>query len=230
MRVVLISLILSMFLIGCTTLNYNDIPNNGINEKKLLQKTEYFEHKKSVMSEDATITSIEPHDPIEDYIKQFPIKKKTSNTAYVNADNLAMLSSPKIGVVINHISRGEKVFILETKMGWVNISADQERPYWIDAAQLCYLKNCWVSSKKNDENSYSTQQTNQQEIKKEQRKVQNANQSLRSQKQKNQSIYSPKQSNKIPNGATARCLDKTWSFSQNRRGTCSHHGGVVEWQ
>ncbi len=43
MRVVLISLILSMFLIGCTTLNYNDIPNNGINEKKLLQKTEYFE-------------------------------------------------------------------------------------------------------------------------------------------------------------------------------------------
>jgi hypothetical protein len=32
-----------------------------------------------------------------------------------------------------------------------------------------------------------------------------------------------------PSGATARCKDRTWSFSQNRRGTCSHHGGVAYW-
>ncbi|MFA6602064.1 MAG: DUF3761 domain-containing protein [Candidatus Paceibacterota bacterium] len=25
------------------------------------------------------------------------------------------------------------------------------------------------------------------------------------------------------------CVDQTYSFSQSRRGTCSHHGGVVEW-
>ncbi|MEA2701923.1 MAG: hypothetical protein QOE22_632 [Candidatus Parcubacteria bacterium] len=30
-------------------------------------------------------------------------------------------------------------------------------------------------------------------------------------------------------GASAECRDGTCSFSQNRRGTCSHHGGVAEW-
>jgi hypothetical protein len=32
-----------------------------------------------------------------------------------------------------------------------------------------------------------------------------------------------------PAGASARCRDGTYSFSEHRRGTCSHHGGVAEW-
>jgi len=32
-----------------------------------------------------------------------------------------------------------------------------------------------------------------------------------------------------PAGATAECRDGTYSFSQSRRGTCSHHGGVAQW-
>ena len=32
-----------------------------------------------------------------------------------------------------------------------------------------------------------------------------------------------------PAGATARCKDRTWSKSQNRSGTCSHHKGVAYW-
>lgn len=32
-----------------------------------------------------------------------------------------------------------------------------------------------------------------------------------------------------PAGATAKCRDGTYSYSQNRRGTCSHHGGVAQW-
>jgi hypothetical protein len=32
-----------------------------------------------------------------------------------------------------------------------------------------------------------------------------------------------------PAGASAKCRDGTFSFSQSRRGTCSHHGGVTEW-
>ena len=32
-----------------------------------------------------------------------------------------------------------------------------------------------------------------------------------------------------PAGASAKCRDGTFSFSQSRRGTCSHHGGVAEW-
>ena len=32
-----------------------------------------------------------------------------------------------------------------------------------------------------------------------------------------------------PSGASARCNDGSYSYSQNRRGTCSRHGGVAEW-
>jgi len=34
-------------------------------------------------------------------------------------------------------------------------------------------------------------------------------------------------SGKTPEGATARCRDGTYSFSQHRSGTCSRHGGVA---
>jgi hypothetical protein len=33
----------------------------------------------------------------------------------------------------------------------------------------------------------------------------------------------------VPAGATARCGDGTYSFSQHHSGTCSHHGGVAQW-
>lgn len=33
----------------------------------------------------------------------------------------------------------------------------------------------------------------------------------------------------VPAGATAQCRDGSYSFSQSRRGTCSHHGGVGKW-
>jgi len=35
--------------------------------------------------------------------------------------------------------------------------------------------------------------------------------------------------NKPPAGATAQCRDGKYSFSESRRGTCSHHGGVRRW-
>ena len=42
-------------------------------------------------------------------------------------------------------------------------------------------------------------------------------------------IHQPVRSNHVPRGASAHCSDGTYSFSENHRGTCSHHGGVVEW-
>jgi uncharacterized protein YgiM (DUF1202 family) len=42
-------------------------------------------------------------------------------------------------------------------------------------------------------------------------------------------VQSPTMYNKQPAGATAQCRDGTYSFSQSRRGTCSHHGGVARW-
>ncbi len=45
-----------------------------------------------------------------------------------------------------------------------------------------------------------------------------------------QEVHSPAYSNDgVPAGATAECNDGTYSFSQHRSGTCSHHGGVMEW-
>ncbi len=42
-------------------------------------------------------------------------------------------------------------------------------------------------------------------------------------------VQSPTHYNQIPEGACAICGDGTYSFSKNRRGTCSHHGGVAQW-
>jgi len=42
-------------------------------------------------------------------------------------------------------------------------------------------------------------------------------------------VCNPYVSNAPPAGATARCVDGTYSFSQSHSGTCSHHGGVSVW-
>jgi hypothetical protein len=45
-----------------------------------------------------------------------------------------------------------------------------------------------------------------------------------------QQVHSPAYSSGgVPAGATAVCGDGTYSFSQHRSGTCSHHGGVARW-
>jgi hypothetical protein len=42
-------------------------------------------------------------------------------------------------------------------------------------------------------------------------------------------VCRPELAPSIPAGASAICGDGTYSFSQSRRGTCSHHGGVAQW-
>ena len=46
---------------------------------------------------------------------------------------------------------------------------------------------------------------------------------------KGERVQSSTKYNSVPSGATALCRDGTYSFSRNRRGTCSHHGGVARW-
>lgn len=43
------------------------------------------------------------------------------------------------------------------------------------------------------------------------------------------SVHRPVRANSAPAGASAQCGDGSWSFSESRRGTCSHHGGVSRW-
>mgnify|MGYP001205229030 CR=1 FL=1 len=33
----------------------------------------------------------------------------------------------------------------------------------------------------------------------------------------------------VPRDATALCVDGSWSSAENRRGTCSSHGGLQKW-
>jgi len=42
-------------------------------------------------------------------------------------------------------------------------------------------------------------------------------------------VCSPYSSPSAPAGATAQCVDGTYSFSQHHSGTCSYHGGVAQW-
>jgi hypothetical protein len=42
-------------------------------------------------------------------------------------------------------------------------------------------------------------------------------------------VHRPESADQPPAGATAQCNDGTYSFSQHRSGTCSHHGGVRRW-
>lgn len=44
-------------------------------------------------------------------------------------------------------------------------------------------------------------------------------------------VHSPAHTvrNFVPNGASAKCEDGSYSFSLHRQGTCSHHGGVAQW-
>jgi hypothetical protein len=42
-------------------------------------------------------------------------------------------------------------------------------------------------------------------------------------------VCSPETTSSVPAGATAQCVDGSYSFSQSHSGTCSHHGGVSMW-
>jgi hypothetical protein len=45
----------------------------------------------------------------------------------------------------------------------------------------------------------------------------------------NVSHHCVKRPGRSPIGATARCRDGTYSYSEHAPGTCSHHGGVARW-
>jgi hypothetical protein len=45
---------------------------------------------------------------------------------------------------------------------------------------------------------------------------------------KGETVKRPENCSTAPQGATAQCRDGSYSFSQSRRGTCSHHGGVAK--
>lgn len=151
---------------------------------------------------------------------------------YISVDLAEVFPTPKKTTAINHIVRGQKVFIFNTKGDWANISADETYEYWIDLNHVCFTQNCWVkktsySSSNNLENKYRiTPQTNTANSTSYNSGTISGKGYVNS---KGNYVPSPRKSNTKPNGATAKCRDGTWSFSQSTRGTCSRHGGVSSW-
>jgi hypothetical protein len=45
-----------------------------------------------------------------------------------------------------------------------------------------------------------------------------------------QLVHRPKCTSRHENGETAICADGSHSFSRHHQGTCSHHGGVAQWE
>ena len=117
-------------------------------------------------------------------------------------------------------------------------NSSSEALYSIPKGTIIVLEECtsvWCKTEyggytgyihKNYVTSYSINQTSQS-------RVQNNPQSTQSIKYYKNSagekVQSPTYYNSPPAGACAVCRDGTYSFSRNRRGTCSHHGGVSRW-
>lgn len=173
-------------------------------------------------------------------IPDSPAPLEVKIVGYVNVDLLEVFPSTKNLTAINHVTRGTKLLIFDTKGDWANISADIEYPYWVNLASICFTERCWVKTK-----SYSPQHSLMKNAKNSlqtiEEKTQTHTSSNNYSKTKNivngrgyrnvdgNYISSPKKSKTQPTAATAKCRDGTWSFSQNRRGTCSGHGGVAAW-
>lgn len=124
---------------------------------------------------------------------------------YVTA-NLNLREEPNTeSSIITQIPKGTAVLIDEDcNCKWIPVSYN---------GNIGYVSTKYLSKQKV---SYSTNSYSHKEIK----YYINSN---------GERVQSPTYYNSVPPGATALCRDGTYSFSKNRRGTCSHHGGVKKW-
>lgn len=192
----------------------------------------------SSKTQDRKITSesllLEEYDSINQISQRAPEPLEVKIVGYVNKDLLEMFSSPERSVVVNYVTRGTRVLIFDTSANSANISADTEYPYWVDLASICFTENCWEKENTSIvKPSVDIQKLSPRLIIPPKSPAQNkrisSNQGKGYTNVDGQYVPSPRKSNTQPPNATAKCRDGTWSFSLNRRGTCSGHGGVASW-
>lgn len=142
----------------------------------------------------------------------------------ITSANLNLRAEPnKISQILTIIPKGTTVFLAEDcDCKWIKVSYKNEIGY----VSSKYLKNYYVSNTKipNSQSNYSLKRNN-----KTYTKDYSSHQNKYYTNKFGERIQSPTRYNKAPSGATALCRDGTYSFSRNRRGTCSHHGGVSKW-
>jgi uncharacterized protein YgiM (DUF1202 family) len=126
---------------------------------------------------------------------------------YTNA-NLNLRASPSIeNNVISTIPKGTTISVDYSKQeysNWIKITYDGKTGYVFSKYLVSHQqKNNYSYSADNKEKNYTNSA--------------------------GQKVQSPTHYSSPPSDATAVCRDGTYSFSKNRRGTCSHHGGVNRW-
>lgn len=193
-------------------------------------------------------------DTLEEVIGGLTGRKIEFQKAYVITDLAPTYISSTSNTINKHIARGNLLYLYEQKNGRFSLSADEDYPLWINAKHVCFTEKCWIKPKTNTstgttsktilsdkviEKKYSipsaesSKSTTPVTLPQSSASTKNVSTSKSSGKgyinKDGKFIPSPSKSNTQPAGATAKCRDNTWSYSQNRRGTCSGHGGVARW-
>jgi hypothetical protein len=100
------------------------------------------------------------------------------------------------------------------------------RPYVLAFSLLAFLQPQLVSQSQPTSQPSGTASASDTKPKQDKPKCTNNGTYVNS---KGQTVPRPENCSAAPKGATAQCRDGSYSFSQSRRGTCSHHGGVAKW-
>lgn len=130
----------------------------------------------------------------------------SSKSAMVITENANLRDTPNsAGTVIQTVAEGESVEVLKQKGAWFYVLSNGQKG-WMHGNTIRY-ENSAAETSTEPETDFSTP------------------------KPSSPSSVSKKRTEPEINnsGATARCRDGTLSYSRNRRGTCSHHGGVAVW-
>lgn len=143
-----------------------------------------------------------------------------AQTAFVTTANLNMRSLPcTCAQVTKTIPKGAIVYVLNYEDdSWARVTYNGHtnyvsRQYIKKATSTGTSSKSSTSSYKSSSNGYTT-----------------SNSTVRYYTNSyGNRVQSPTYYTTAPSGATALCRDGTYSFSQSRRGTCSHHGGVAKW-
>lgn len=137
-----------------------------------------------------------------------------TNSAVVISENANLRETPADeGKVVQLIAEGESVEVIKQKGAWFYVSAGNQKG-WIHGNEIRFEK----SEQKSSTQSKSIE--SETELPKSSPSFDSTSPTV-TKKQSEPEINS--------SGATAKCRDGSLSYSRNRRGTCSHHGGVAVW-
>lgn len=129
----------------------------------------------------------------------------------ITKSNVNFRNSPnQTGEIISVIPKNTEITIIENIDDWSKISYN---------GQEGYISSKFIKTTSNKDLNKNIQSKNN-----------STNQNVKYYtNSKGERVQSPTYYDSPPPGATALCRDGTYSFSKNRRGTCSHHGGVQKW-